>query len=62
MRGFSFSWKRFIGITQAKQQFARQTGLPTSKSGIERKIEATMIKLIFGMRFYKSTEMILSAV
>jgi hypothetical protein len=48
MRGFSFSWKRFIGITQAKQRFARQTGVPTSKSGIERKIGATIIKLIFG--------------
>jgi hypothetical protein len=48
MRGFTFSWKRFIGITQAKQQFARKTGVPTSKSGIERKIGATIIKMIFG--------------
>ena len=48
MRGFSFSWKRLIGITQVKQQFAKQTGVPTSKAGIERKIGATLIKLIFG--------------
>jgi hypothetical protein len=48
MRGYSFSWKRFIGVTQAKQQFARKTGVPTRKSGVERIIGATLIKLIFG--------------
>jgi len=32
MRGFSFSWKRFIGITTAKQQFARTTGFPLPKA------------------------------
>jgi hypothetical protein len=31
MRGFSFSLKRFLGITQVKQQIARQRGIPTSK-------------------------------
>ena len=29
--GVSFSWKRALGITQAKQKFARQTEIPTSK-------------------------------
>ncbi|HPN38945.1 MAG TPA: hypothetical protein PL041_11100 [Melioribacteraceae bacterium] len=33
-----FSWKRLIGITRVKQNFARKTGIPTSKSGLERKI------------------------
>ncbi len=33
-----FSWKRFIGITKAKQNFARKTGIPTTRSGLERKI------------------------
>ena len=33
--GLSFSWKRALGITQAKQELARQTGIPTTKSGIE---------------------------
>lgn len=46
--GLSFSWERALGITQAKQQFARQTGVPTSKAGIERKIGRTIIKTIFG--------------
>ncbi len=35
--GLSFSLKRALGITQVKQKFARETGVPTSKAGIERK-------------------------
>lgn len=27
--GLSFSWKRALGITRAKQRIARQTGIPT---------------------------------
>lgn len=48
MRGFSFSWKRFVGITQAKQKIARETGIPMTKSGVERKIGSAIIKMIFG--------------
>ena len=47
--GVSFSWKRAIGITKLKRQFTQATGIPTTKSGIERKIGAafasTVIKL-----------------
>ncbi len=46
MFGFSFSWKRLLGITSAKQRFARKTGMPTSKTGLERKIGAMLLKLI----------------
>lgn len=46
--GFSFSWKRALGVTQAKQQIARKTGIPTSKAGLERKIGRTIIKSILG--------------
>ena len=46
--GVSFSWKRALGITKAKQQFARQTGIPTSKAGLERKIGNSLLKLLFG--------------
>ena len=42
--GLSFSWKRALGITQAKQKIARQTGIPTTKSGIERKIGKMILK------------------
>lgn len=46
--GLSFSWKRALGITQAKQQFARKMGIPTSKAGVERKIGAMILKSLFG--------------
>lgn len=46
--GLSFSWKRALGITQAKQKIARETGIPTSKVGLERKIGRMILKSIFG--------------
>ncbi len=48
MKGFSFSWKRLVGITQVKQKIARGTGIPMTKSGMERKIGSTILKMIFG--------------
>ena len=46
--GFSFSLKRALGITQAKQKFARETGVPTSMAGLERKIGKTILRGLFG--------------
>lgn len=46
--GLSFSWKRAIGLTQAKQQLARKTGIPLSKSGIERKVGKILLKSFLG--------------
>lgn len=48
--GLSFSWKRALGITQAKQKIARETGIPTSKAGLERKIGNVILKTLFGKR------------
>lgn len=48
--GLSFSWKRALGITQAKQKFARETGIPTSRAGVERKIGNLILKALFGKR------------
>lgn len=48
--GFSFSWKRALGITAAKQSFARKTGIPTSKSGVERKIGSLLLRMLFGKK------------
>lgn len=45
--GFSFSWKRALGLTSAKQSFARKTGIPTSKTGVERKIGNLILKSLF---------------
>ena len=47
--GFSFSWKRALGVTSAKQKFARQTGIPTTKSGMERKVGRSIIGLIISL-------------
>lgn len=46
--GLSFSWKRALGITKAKQKISRETGIPMTKSGVERKIGSTILKLLFG--------------
>lgn len=46
--GLSFSWKRALGITQVRQSFARKTGIPTTKSGLERKLGKAIIKTLFG--------------
>lgn len=48
--GLTFSWKRALGITQVKQHFARMTGLPLSKTGIERKLGRTIIKAVMGKK------------
>lgn len=44
--GLSFSWKRALGITRAKQNFARQTGIPTTRSGFERKLGRMILKIL----------------
>ena len=44
--GVSFSWKRALGITKLKQQISRNTGIPMSKNGVERKIGKTILDII----------------
>ena len=48
--GLSFSWKRALGITQAKQKISRETGIPMSKAGLERKVGSTILKLLVGQK------------
>ena len=45
--GVSFSWKRALGITKVKQRIAKETGIPTTKSGLEKKIGNAILKAIF---------------
>lgn len=45
--GVSFSWKRALGLTKLKQKISRKTGIPMSKSGMERKIGKTILNMIF---------------
>jgi len=36
--GLSFSWKRAVGVTNAKRKISKITGIPTTRSGRQRKI------------------------
>lgn len=44
---FSFSWKRLLGISGLKSKVSRKTGIPLTKSGLERKIGRTIINILF---------------
>jgi hypothetical protein len=36
--GFSFSWKRALGILAFKSRLSRQIGIPLTRSGRQRKV------------------------
>ena len=36
--GLSFSWRRALGVSALKGRIARRTGIPTTRSGLDRKI------------------------
>jgi len=40
-----WSWKRQLGITNAKRRVSRATGIPWTKSGRQRKVGAVFWKL-----------------
>lgn len=48
--GFSFSLSRLLGLTGAKQSFARKTGVPTTRGGMERKLGSILFKSFFGKK------------
>jgi hypothetical protein len=41
-----FSWKRLMGISQAKSRISRKIGIPLTKSGRQRKFGAAVGCLI----------------
>ena len=43
-----FSLNRALGITKAKQDFARATGIPTTKQGAQRKMEHMLFSMLTG--------------
>jgi len=47
MKGLTFSWNRALGITGMKCRIARNTGIPLTKSGLERKIGRVILNLFF---------------
>ena len=44
--GFSFSWKRALGISAAKGKMSRAIGIPLTKGGRERKLGRMLLKLL----------------
>lgn len=46
----TFSWKRALGITKLKRMFTKETGIPLTKAGWERKIGHFIIDLLFGKK------------
>ena len=48
--GLSFSLKRAVGITTAKQKVARKTGIPTTRQGLERKVGRMVLGALFGKK------------
>lgn len=48
--GLSFSLKRAVGITAAKQKISRKTGVPTTKQGLERKVGRFVLNAVFGSK------------
>ena len=44
----SFSWKKLLGITKLKRWFTKQTGIPTTEAGIQRKIGKWITDLLTG--------------
>ncbi len=47
--GFSFSWKRALGISSAKAKLSRKLGIPLTRSGRQRKLGRAMgCALVFG--------------
>lgn len=51
IRGLSFSWKRFLGITNLKQLIARITGIPTTRTGRLTKLGRILLGLVGIFRF-----------
>jgi hypothetical protein len=45
--GISFSWKRLLGISGFRNKIARKIGVPTTKSGLERKIGRAFSNILF---------------
>ncbi len=48
--GFSFSWKRAVGLSSLKGKLSRQIGVPLSRSGRQRKVgRALGCAVVLGM-------------
>ena len=44
--GFSFSWKRALGLSAMKGKASRKIGIPLTRQGRERKVGGCMLGLL----------------
>ena len=47
MKGLTFSWSRALGVSAVKYKIARNTGIPLTRSGLERKIGRVILGMLF---------------
>ncbi len=45
--GLSFSWRRATGLSALRGRLARRTGIPTTRSGLDREIGRSLIGWLF---------------
>jgi hypothetical protein len=48
--GFSFSWKRLLGLSGLRNSVSQKTGIPTTRGGAERKIGRWILNMLFGKK------------
>jgi hypothetical protein len=48
--GISFSLKRALGMTKLKRRFTRETGIPTTRTGVEQKVGRAVISILLGKK------------
>ena len=48
--GLSFYWERALGGSKLKRDFAKASGIPTTRNGIERKIGIAIINTVLGKK------------
>lgn len=48
--GFSFSWRRAVGLSALKGKLSRKIGVPLTRSGQERKIGRLVLRLLGGRK------------
>jgi hypothetical protein len=48
--GFSWSWKRALGLQKIRQDISRNIALPTTRYGLERKLGSLLLRFLFGKK------------
>jgi len=48
--GLSFSLNRALGISGFKNKISRETGIPTTKNGLNQKIGRMIVNLLLGKK------------